>query len=106
MTFEHREYVWDRIWEGPAMVIGVDDVPDTYTVVEIVLPAQKYGRVARRSEKQLCRYVKLIVPEDEAEVAETLTGTAADILPGSAQPLADSFAKRVRKAREKRGIIG
>lgn len=106
MSFGLREYVWDRVWEGPAIVVGVDEKTDLHTVVEIVLPNQKFGRTAKRWPADLCRYVKLIVPEDEAEVAETLTGTAADILPESVQPLADSFAKRVLRAREKRGIVG
>lgn len=106
MIFGLREYVWDRVWDGPAIVVSVDETTGIHTVTEIVLPAQKFGRVAHRSEDDLCRYVKLVIPEDEAEVAETLTGTAADILPEAVEPLADKFAKRVRKAREQRGIVG
>lgn len=105
MIFGLREYVWDRVWKSPAIVVGVDETTGFHTVTEIVLPAQKFGRVARRSEYDLCRYVKLIVPEDEAEVAERLVGFSGDALTNMEKQLCSDFATRTRSARLQRGIV-
>lgn len=65
--FEPREYVWDRVWESPAVVVSEPQgSPASYTVAEID-QWRRLGRVAQRTENQLCRYVRVILPEDEAD---------------------------------------
>lgn len=102
-VFSVREYVWDVVRDGPAMVIEVDQIDDAavypYTVVEIINNAgrNKLGRVARRGDEQLERYVKLLVPEREAvaHVQRAAPGGG-----GAAARLRDRFVT----AMEKRGI--
>lgn len=106
MSFELREYVWDRVWKSPAMVVAFKEENERYTVVEIVSSQQKYGRVAKRVESDICRYVKLIVPEDEAELAERLVGFGVgEHMTKMERELADDFANRVLGARQRRGIV-
>lgn len=78
--FSVLEYVWDYVWGGPAMVIGFQDDPPRLTVAEIVQPDQSWGRVAHRLTKDVCRYVKVLFPEDEAETVEGALGASVGML--------------------------
>ncbi len=104
-AFSVREYVWDVVRDGPAMVIEVDQIDDAavcpYVVVEVVNNAgrNKLGRVARRSERQLERYVKLLVPECEAKAQARRLNQ--DTLEGNES---ERLLKRLVTAMEKRGI--
>lgn len=108
--FQINEYVWDRVREGSAIVIGFSEETGRYTVAEIVLPARKLGRVALRRAEELCRYVKLIVPEDEAEAAEIVLGglTKRDGIGLIPEPMLEKIKRitdRVRDGRVQRGIV-
>ena len=106
--YEVNEYVWDRVREGPGIVIGLLEETDRFTVAEIVLPARKLGRVAHRRRDEICRYVHLLLPEDEAEAAETLVGGSVGRgldLESQLGALLGRFAKRLKGARVERGII-
>lgn len=69
MKFEFNEYVWDRVWGGPAIVVSINERPGVsrpYVVGEITRANKSLGRTAARSEGGLCRYVSVKIPEDEA----------------------------------------
>jgi len=92
--FDINEYVWDRTREGPGVVVGYDPrLSLPYTVAEIN-EQRKLGRVGYRSDETLCRYVRLIVPEDEA----------VEFLAFSIPNLSDEATNRLRDAIDKRGI--
>jgi hypothetical protein len=93
--FDINEYVWDRTRDGPGVVVGYDPLlPLPYTVAEIN-EQRKLGRVGYRSDEALCRYVRLIVPEDEAQF---LLAWATN------NPIGERANPRIRDALEKRGI--
>lgn len=96
-TFALYEYVWDLTWEAPALVVGVQG--DLLTVAEIG-PDRSLGRVAHRREAELSRYVKLIVPEAEAEAVQS--ALFAESI--ETHDLIASFLTRLREARERRGL--
>lgn len=62
-----NEYVWDRTWDGPAIVtmLEIEAGATRYRVAEIN-EQRKLGRTAWRDRDQLCRYVRVLIPEDEA----------------------------------------
>jgi hypothetical protein len=99
--FAARDYVWDVVRDGPAVIVEVDEIDDAavcpYVVAEIINNAghNRLGGVARRSDSQLERYVKLLVPEREA-VAFARTGPGGRLIEG--------LRGRVVVAMEKRGI--
>jgi hypothetical protein len=98
-----NEYVWDRIRERPGIVIGINEELELpYSVAEII-DAKKLGRVGYRKEEFLCRYVKLIVPEDEAKEALTLLEDAEDW--EYEKDLTGKLASRIRDALVKRGVL-
>jgi hypothetical protein len=104
--FQINEYVWDRVREGSAIVIGFSEETGRYTVAEIVLPARKLGRVALRQAEELCRYVRLIVPEDEAEALDAvLGGTVSEAHPNVLGDSLARFIKRLRDGRRDRGLL-
>lgn len=89
--FAVNEYVWDRVREGPAVIVQMPKEGEPYTVAEIIeYPTNHLGRLAHRGEADLCRYVKVLLPEDEAQDAARL--------------LENPTAHRVAAAMEKRGI--
>lgn len=102
MTYQEREYLWDRVRGGPCIVVGIKSDKALYVVAEIVGSPPKLGRVASRTEGELCRYVKAIIPEDEAFEAETILREATDWDYNG--PLAKQAAGRIQEAREKRGV--
>ena len=61
--FQLHEYVWDLTWESPAIVVQVEDA--RYLAAEID-PQRRLGRVAWREAGQLRRYVRVLLPEEEA----------------------------------------
>lgn len=104
--FQINEYVWDRVREGSAIVIGFSEETGRYRVAEIVLPARKLGRVALRQADEICRYVRLIVPEDEVEALDVVLGGNMSVI--HPKRLGDSlgrFTRRLREARTARGIV-
>jgi hypothetical protein len=104
--FQINEYVWDRVREGSAIVIGFSEETGRYTVAEIVLPARKLGRVALRQTEELCRYVRLIVPEDEVEALDAvLGGTISEAHPKQLGDSLGRFIKRLRDGRRDRGLL-
>jgi hypothetical protein len=105
-----HEYVWDRVRQGPAIVVGVLGGTNRLTVAEIVLPDRKLGRVAHRRPSELSRYVHMLVPEDEAEAAEVVLGglvkrRGVGLIPDRLLDPLSAFTKRIKEAREERGII-
>lgn len=65
MTFEVREYVWDHVWDGPAIVLKADPEGAEYQVAEID-EQRRLGRVSWRPSGNLSRYVRVLLPESEA----------------------------------------
>lgn len=102
--FSVLEYVWDRVWDGPAIVIGFRD-QTRITVVEIVQPDLSLGRVAHRQLDEVCRYVKVILPEDEAQHLQVAAESVADKAVGPMQNELSSGAKRIMAARDRRGLL-
>lgn len=103
MIYEDREYLWDRVRGGPCVVVGTKPDKALYVVAEIVGSPPKLGRVASRTEGELCRYVKAIIPEDEAFEAQVLLEQEEDLLPLHESALGRA-AVRIKKARELRGV--
>lgn len=100
MKFSDREYLWDRVRQGPCIVIGVHSETCRYTVAEIVGSPPKLGRVASRDEEQLCRYVKAIIPEDEAREAQK----SLELNSMHEHSPVERAARRIEEARIKRGV--
>lgn len=102
MKFEFNEYVWDRVWDGPAIVVCVDDRdpddPKPYVVGEITRADKSLHRMACRTEEELCRYVSIKIPEDEALIL--VRGVDADEHKGAWSRGQD----RIREGLELRGI--
>lgn len=93
--FALNEYVWDRTREGPGMVVGYDERLELpYTVAEIN-DQRKLGRIGFRSDATLCRYVRVLLPEDEA-VAVVMANevVAVDSLDGAATRVEDALKRR------------
>lgn len=69
MQYEVNEYVWDCPRRGPAIIVAIDLTTPTpiYTVAEIILSSRRLGRVARRREEELERYVNLSISEKAAQ---------------------------------------
>lgn len=104
--YDLREYVWDCVWEGPAIIIGIDG--DRFTLAEIVLPARKLGRVAHRYHADICRYVHLLVPEGEACLLGEAVKHALSFAPAETGPPRSTLVKfkdRLYKALRERGVI-
>lgn len=97
--FALYEFVWDRTWGSPAVVVGTEG--DKLTVAEVIGETRDLGRVAHRLPEHLCRYVKLIVPEDEAAAVQQigLSDEAWDV------ELTGAFFDRLLKARVRRGLV-
>lgn len=67
MRFDQNEYVWDSIWNAPAVVVGVKpDEKAPYVVAELDQRNKSLARLAARKESQLSRYVNVKLPEAEA----------------------------------------
>lgn len=97
--FQINEYVWDRLRDGPGIVVGINEELELpYSVAEITPDGKKLGRVGYRKDEKLCRYVKLIVPEDEAIRALDLLDT------GSGIGLDDRLYERIEQALKQRGV--
>jgi len=107
--FQINEYVWDRVREGSAIVIGFSEETGRYTVAEIVLPARKLGRVALRQAEEICRYVRLIIPEDEAQAMGLTLGAVladdADLQPKELAASLGRLKSRLQTARIERGLL-
>lgn len=97
--FAINEFVWDRVWRGPAVVVGTQG--DKLIVAEIIGETRGLGRVAHRDPDQLCRYVKLIVPEDEAAAVQAIDQSDA----AWDSDLVSSFFARLKEARNRRGLV-
>lgn len=90
--FAINEYVWDRTREGPGIVVGYDErLALPYTVAEIT-EQRRLSRIGYRSDDSICRYVRLILPEDEVQRLLRLSGDE------------ESQSPRLREGLEKRGI--
>lgn len=63
MKFAFNQRVWDKVRQGPALVLEAG--PDEYKVAEI-LGYLKLGRMAMRHEDQLDYYVEVGMPALEA----------------------------------------
>jgi hypothetical protein len=105
--FEINEYVWDRVRKGPAIVVGNDERVEgfPYTVAEIITTpfgTQNLGRIAYRTEIELCYYAKVVMPEDELILHLRLLERAT-IFEEENYLAAASFA-RMKEQAEKRGI--
>lgn len=99
MKFQINEYVWDRTREGPGVIVGyTEGLPLPYSVAEITKNNNRLGRVGYRADRGLCRYVKLIVPEDEALRALDLSDT------GAGNEVDDRYHQRVKRALKERGV--
>lgn len=102
-SFSTNEYVWDHVWKGPAIVVGSLEEAGRLAVAEIVLPARRLGRVAHRRSDQISRYVRLLVPEDEAIQVEGVLEWNLEFH-HQGDPLLIEFNKRLRAACDARGI--
>jgi hypothetical protein len=102
-TFSINEYVWDHTWKGPAIVVGSLEEAGRLAVAEIVLPARRLGRVAHRLPSEICRYVRLIVPEDEAAQVLRVVGSSLDF-DQRGDPLLTAFKGRLKAVCDARGI--
>jgi hypothetical protein len=67
MRFSQNEYVWDRFWDAPAIIVGLrpgEGVP--YVIAELDQRNRSLARLAERTEDQLSRYINVKLPEAEA----------------------------------------
>lgn len=101
--FSLNEYVWDLVWKGPAIVVGSLEEAGRLAVAEIVLPARQLGRVAHRRPSEICRYVRLIVPEEEAMQVHGVLQWNLEFH-HAGDPLLIPFNERLQAACEARGI--
>lgn len=102
--FSINEYVWDRLRDGPGIVVGISEILELpYSVAEITPDGKKLGRVGYRKDEGLCRYVKLIVPEDEAQLILSTTVGASERA-GPEELVAETLNGRVAEALVNRGI--
>ena len=105
--FSINEYVWDKVREAPAVVIGDEERAEghPYMVAEIVsnpFGNQTLGRIAHRTEADLCYYAKVVMPEDEVKLLLTLLGVIVPL--GSLGPEAAASFERIKEQADKRGI--
>lgn len=104
-AFQINEYVWDKVRKGPGVVVGIDAATNSYTVAEIVENAgvNRLGRIASRWQWDLGMYVKVVMPEEEAQLLLGLVHSAMGKTPILEPTVADSF-DRLTLSIQKRGI--
>lgn len=94
--FDINEYVWDLVWDGPAIVVGCDDKGKVYTIAEITRGSKSLGRVAERGLSSLSRYINVAIPE-----LETMALLGVKRLD---DPKLHNAQDRIREACDRRGI--